>query len=435
MLHYGTICCLAVESRHRFTDNQSSKLGSKVTIMEPRTVNEMLDRFEREHLPTLRQNTIDDYKRLIRNLRRAFGEMVASAVTRKDIAKFMDVRTGKIGRNKLVSALSSAYKEALKWGWVDSNPCMYVERHESEPSDRQLTDEEFNAFKEFVLSDRAGGRMSITMDLARQTGQLQQAILGLRWSQVNERKGVIQFRQDATGKKTAVVITPEIRVSLGQAKKLCAHDEFVVISRKGKRYSGPGFRAIWQRRMRKFEKTGIDKFDFHDIKRLFLEDEKARKAVEGDDVVSKIPQFHVALLVESEQMAKHYRVFYCLEKSIREFVTSAMEHAYGPEWWDNKVDPKIRQEIDVNMAKEIDSGITQRSQFKIDYTTFGQLCRIITQNWDAFNKKLKSPGAVTTVTGNLNRLRGSIAHFSPMSDHEAARLALTVKDWFNNVLI
>ena len=405
--------------------------------MESRTVNEMLDRFEREHLPTLRQNTIEDYKRLIRNLRRSFGDMVASAVTRKDIAKFMDVRTGKIGRNKLVSALSSAYKEALKWGWVDSNPCMYVERHESEPNDRQLTDEEFNAFKELaakVKTSGTGARVLLVMGFARLTGQLQGAILELRWPQVNDRRGVIQFRQDATGKRVAVAITPEIRRLLDEAKKLCGQGEFVILSRKGKKYTGAGFRAVWQRLMRKFEKTGNEKFTFHDIRRLHLVSVKASDAEKTGDTLSKFPQFDTHLRSESENMARHYQVFYCLERTIRRVVVDIMDRAHGTDWWETKVDSDTRREVERTLTKEIDSAITQRSERKIDYTNFTQLSKIIVQNWADFEHMYSSGPAVSGVMAILNKIRMSIAHCCPLPEQEAQRLTLTVKDWFNNVV-
>lgn len=68
-------------------------------------------------------------------------------------------------------------------------------------------------------------------------------------------------------------------------------------------------------------------------------------------------------------------------------------------------------------------------------TTFGQLGQIIVQNWDSvFEKQFKSRNAVGNVMAGLNRIRGPIAHCSPMSEREVRRLALTVEDWFSILL-
>lgn len=40
------------------------------------------------------------------------------------------------------------------------------------------------------------------------------------------------------------------------------------------------------------------------------------------------------------------------------------------------------------------------------------------------------PKAFTKVMGNLNLLRGPIAHCSPLAEDEVVRLRLTLKDWF-----
>jgi hypothetical protein len=112
-----------------------------------------------------------------------------------------------------------------------------------------------------------------------------------------------------------------------------------------------------------------------------------------------------------------------------------METAHGPDWWHGEhINPNIREEADKLLIKEIDSGMTQRSENMLDYTTFGQLSQIIQQNWSIFSLKLKSRGAVNNIMARLNSLRGFIAHFSPMPDREIRRLELTIDDWFGNLL-
>jgi hypothetical protein len=143
------------------------------------------------------------------------------------------------------------------------------------------------------------------------------------------------------------------------------------------------------------------------------------------------PQFEKEVRVEASEMAMHFEVFYCLEKSIRKLITETMEDAAGPKWWaSGRINPTICTEIQSRIQKEIDSGVSRRSLEELDYSTFGELSVIITANWDIFNAIFNSRKAVERVMNNLNTLRNPIAHRAKLSEDEALRLRLTVRDWF-----
>ena len=85
------------------------------------------------------------------------------------------------------------------------------------------------------------------------------------------------------------------------------------------------------------------------------------------------PQFEHAVRSEAHQMAMHYEIFYCLEKSIRKLIADKLEDTYGFEWWDEHVSDAVKQNASRAMKNEKDSGVTRRSANDIDYTTFGEL--------------------------------------------------------------
>lgn len=156
--------------------------------------------------------------------------------------------------------------------------------------------------------------------------------------------------------------------------------------------------------------------------------------LEAASHVDYYPQFEKAMRAEAAKMAEHYEVFYCLEKAIRQLISENLQEADGDNWWMSpRIPPKIVQDVADRTKRETDSGITQRSDFPIDYTTFGELSVIITSNWQIFTTIFKSPTAVQKVMGNLNLLRGPIAHCCPLSEDEASRLRLAVKDWFRMI--
>ncbi|KGO85350.1 hypothetical protein Q765_16525 [Flavobacterium rivuli WB 3.3-2 = DSM 21788] len=142
------------------------------------------------------------------------------------------------------------------------------------------------------------------------------------------------------------------------------------------------------------------------------------------------PQFDFEIRKEAQSMAKHYEIFYCLEKSIRDLITTTMETPYGENWWDVKVTQVVKDEVKKRMQKEIDSGVTLRSREPLDFTTFGELTDIIKSNWVSFSLLFKSVRAVEKVMSSLNTLRGPIAHCTSLAEDEQLRLQLSVRDWF-----
>jgi Swt1-like HEPN len=142
------------------------------------------------------------------------------------------------------------------------------------------------------------------------------------------------------------------------------------------------------------------------------------------------PQFSESVRQEAASMAEHYEVFYCLEQSIRDLVRDKLAAEVGSNWWEKVVTDPVKLNVDANITRERDSGVTMRSTEKIDYTTFGELGEIVRANWPAFSDTFNSQKAFTKIMTNLNVLRAPIAHCCPLAEDEAVRLRLTVRDWF-----
>ncbi|HTX13177.1 MAG TPA: Swt1 family HEPN domain-containing protein [Solirubrobacteraceae bacterium] len=150
-----------------------------------------------------------------------------------------------------------------------------------------------------------------------------------------------------------------------------------------------------------------------------------------DAAEAHYPQIESSIRAEAARMAPHYEVFYSLETTIRRFISDSLEAAESSAWWTSpRVPTQIQAEAQARQAREVDSGVTPRSDDPLDYTTFGELGEIIKANWDVFGATFSSPKAVARVMANLNTLRGPIAHCSPLAEDEIVRLRLAVRDWF-----
>lgn len=155
-----------------------------------------------------------------------------------------------------------------------------------------------------------------------------------------------------------------------------------------------------------------------------------RRKIKGETDNIYYPQFESEIRKEAKTMSRHYEIFYCLEKSIRDLITATLESSFGDNWWALKVPKNVEEEVKKRIQKELDSGITIRSNEPIDFTTFGELGEIIKNNWDIFGSIFNSIKAVERVMSNLNTLRGPIAHCSRLAEDEELRLQISVRDWF-----
>lgn len=142
-------------------------------------------------------------------------------------------------------------------------------------------------------------------------------------------------------------------------------------------------------------------------------------------------QFEVEIRKQALEMSQYYEVFYCLEVSIRQLVLNTLHDAEGGDWWlSDRVPDGFRTEVANLQKKDLESGITPRSENQLDYLTFGQLGQLITSNFDLFGAVLSSKPAVSRIMNQLNLLRNPIAHCCPLAEDEKERLGLTVRDWF-----
>ncbi len=132
-------------------------------------------------------------------------------------------------------------------------------------------------------------------------------------------------------------------------------------------------------------------------------------------------------------MSANYRVFYCLENSIRTLISEVLSEKHGDVWWNVVVPENVKAHVAVTQKKEAESGIAIRSQEPIDYTTFGELGEIIKSNGADFTDIFQNIRALEKVIATLNVLRGPIAHCKPLAEDEVVRLHLSVRDWFRSM--
>lgn len=239
------------------------------------TMRDILDRYQRDILPSLGQRTQKDYARHLDLLRATFGHMKPDEIEPRHIGAFLERKKGKIQANRQVAVLSSVFSKAVgRWYMAKTNPCANVERNPSKRRRRYVTNDEYN-----IVYALMPPRMQIAMDLALITGQRQGDLLSLKWEQVDPVERTVTFEQSKTGKKLAVCFSDTLEAVLVRARAMIPHlpRTYVNRTRKGVRYTGEGFRAIWQRGMRKALARGLikERYTFHDLRAKAVSDSKS----------------------------------------------------------------------------------------------------------------------------------------------------------------
>ena len=167
---------------------------------EAPTVNDLADRFEKEHLPKRRPVTVRDYKMMLRlYVRPALGTMKVAAVRRSDIDKLhRDIASGKLtpkGRpspytaNRVLAVLSKMFSLAVGWEMRPDNPARGIERAPEEKRQRFLTPAEIARLSD-VLATHPERTSANVVRLLLLTGARKSETLAAKWADIDFAAGV-----------------------------------------------------------------------------------------------------------------------------------------------------------------------------------------------------------------------------------------------------
>jgi integrase len=159
---------------------------------ESPTAGDLLDRFEKEHLPRLKASSQRDYRGIIAGyLRpRLGGKKVAAVVyadvdgLHREIAERAPYRA-----NRVVAVLSKAMSLAVRWQMRADNPCRTVERRPEPNRERFLSEAEIARLGDALAQTREKVSAN-AIRLMLLTGARRGEVLGAEWSEFDLDKGI-----------------------------------------------------------------------------------------------------------------------------------------------------------------------------------------------------------------------------------------------------
>lgn len=245
------------------------------------TMNQLFDKYCAEILPGLPSTVTQKfYLVCLKTLREVFGPAAPSDIRRQDVGRFLNAGKAKVMRRRQVAVLSTVMTHAADIWFipgVEINPCYKLHAMKDDKKKkrkRYVSHEEYAAV--YALMPQ---RVQIAMELSYLTAQRQKDILAWKWADADGLRMLVE--QSKTGTRLSVRISERLGAALTEAKTLKPDLPRVYIVRQGKgkragqRYTGGGFRAIWQRIMAKYVAAGGVRFTFHDIRRKALSDAKS----------------------------------------------------------------------------------------------------------------------------------------------------------------
>ena len=166
--------------------------GDKVSL------GEYLDRWlEAAAKPRLAERTFADYRDLLtRYVRPAMGNKKLSKVTALTIQMFYSEMQGRGLSSRVVrythAVLSSALKQAVKWGLLTRNPASLVELPKQTRKEmKALAPEDAKRFLEVAKDNRWG----IIFNMALITGMRPEEYLALQWKDIDFEQGLVTVQR------------------------------------------------------------------------------------------------------------------------------------------------------------------------------------------------------------------------------------------------
>lgn len=140
------------------------------------------------------------------------------------------------------------------------------------------------------------------------------------------------------------------------------------------------------------------------------------------------------LVENAKSMATVYTAIAAFENSVRRFVVKVLMENKGENWWEEGVSEKIRKFAESRKKEEEKiRWHTRRGESMINYTEFGDLVSIMSQNIDLFEDHIISIDWARQIIQTIERSRNVIMHSGELGRKDIERIGTNIRDWINQV--
>jgi integrase len=245
----------------------------KTTEAKRHTLTDLIDRYLSDVLTHKRASTACDQTRQLRWWKTQLGHWLLADITPALIVEYRDKLAHDKAKprtnatvNRYLAVLSHTFTLGLReWQWCEDNPVRKVTKpREPRARVRFLADQERHQLLEACKASRNPYLHTIVV-LALATGARRGELLGLRWADVDLKRGTLTFQETKNGERRAVPLTGQALVLMCQHAKVRRLDTVLVFpDATGRR--ALGIREAFEGAV---DRAGIADFRFHDLRHSF----------------------------------------------------------------------------------------------------------------------------------------------------------------------
>lgn len=133
-------------------------------------------------------------------------------------------------------------------------------------------------------------------------------------------------------------------------------------------------------------------------------------------------------------MATVYTAIAAFENMVRDFVAKILLENRGENWWESSVSAKIRSKAESRKREEEKiKWHSPRGISLLNYTEFGDLASIMSNNYELFEDYIVSIDWARQIIITLERSRNVIMHSGELGRRDIERVGTNIRDWVNQV--
>lgn len=227
-----------------------------------------IDRWMREILPTLGEGSQQTYREYCGNLKKGLGHMLPDEVTINDLYEYHGAREAPVRANREVSTLGNMYRHFIRWRCATKNPVEGFLYADEKERDREVTGSERRRYARGCCPDWLRGYMTLKYLVGRRQAEL------LKLNKFAGGRDGIAFSIVKKRRQRTLIVkwSPRLRKvwSWLLALERPEHTAWIFWSTKGKRrgeaLKKSGFKSAWQRAQAKWIAEGNEAFWEHDIR-------------------------------------------------------------------------------------------------------------------------------------------------------------------------
>jgi integrase len=190
----------------RLVDEGGDPLGELRDGRDAATVDELIARFEQEHLSRRRPGTAADYQSMLaKHIAPTLGKLKTAEVSPTDIDRLHHKITADgypYRANRVIAVCSKMFALAVRWGLRGDNPCKGIEKNKEYFRRRYLKSDELATLLR-ALAAYPDRRIADVFRVLLMTGCRRGEALSMRWADVDLDKGIWSKPPSSTKQKEA----------------------------------------------------------------------------------------------------------------------------------------------------------------------------------------------------------------------------------------